>query len=63
MLASNQTGTRAHLQRINFVQNALCQCAMGYDTIDHGLCECGLHCTIRNELREKLRAAKIDRGR
>jgi hypothetical protein len=33
-LASNHTGTRAHLQRINVVQNALCQCAMGYDTIE-----------------------------
>jgi hypothetical protein len=35
-LASNHTGTRAHLQRINVVQDALCQCAMGYDTIDYG---------------------------
>jgi hypothetical protein len=43
-LASNHTGTRTHLQRINVVQNALCQCPMGYDTIDHGLWECGLHC-------------------
>jgi hypothetical protein len=46
-LASNHTGTQAHLQRINVVQDALCQCAMGYDTIDHGLWECGLHCTLR----------------
>jgi hypothetical protein len=63
MLASNHTGTRAHLQRIKAVQNALCQCAMGYDTIDHGLWECGLHYTIRKELQEKLRAAKIDHDR
>jgi hypothetical protein len=42
-LASNHTGTRAHLQRTNVVQDALCQCAMGYDTIDRGLWECGLH--------------------
>jgi hypothetical protein len=47
-LASNHTGTRAHLQSINVVQDALCQCAMGYDTIDHGLWECGLHCALRN---------------
>jgi hypothetical protein len=32
-LASNHTGTRAHLQRINVVQDALCQCAA---EIDHG---------------------------
>jgi hypothetical protein len=61
-LASNHTGTRAHLQRINVVQDALCQCAMGYDAIDHGLWECGLHCALRNELQEKLRAAGIDHG-
>jgi hypothetical protein len=36
---------------------------MGYDTIDHGLYECGLHCALRNELQEKLRAAEIDHGR
>jgi hypothetical protein len=42
-LASNHTGTRAHLQRINVV----CQCAMGYDTIDYGLWECELHCALR----------------
>jgi hypothetical protein len=57
-LASNHTGTRAHLQRINFVQDA-----MAYDTIDHGLWECGLHCALRNELQDKLRAAGIDHGR
>jgi hypothetical protein len=56
-LASNRTGTWAHLQRIHVVQNALCQCAMGYDTIDHGL-----HCALRNELQEKLRATGIDHG-
>jgi hypothetical protein len=50
-LASKHTATRAHLQRINVVQDALCQCAMGYDTIDLGLWECELHCTLRNELR------------
>jgi hypothetical protein len=27
-LASNYTDTRAHLQRINVVQDALCQCAI-----------------------------------
>jgi hypothetical protein len=47
-LASNHTGTRAHLQRINVVQHALCQCAMEYDTIDHGLWDCGLHCAPRS---------------
>jgi hypothetical protein len=57
------TGARAHLQKINVFQDALCQCAMGYDTIDHGLWECGLHCALRNELQEKLRAAGIDHGR
>jgi hypothetical protein len=62
-LASNHTGTRAHLQRINVVQDALCQFAMGYDTIDHGLWECGLHCALRNKLQEKLRAAGIDHSR
>jgi hypothetical protein len=36
-LASNHTGTRANLQRINFVQDAFCQCAMGYETIHYGL--------------------------
>jgi hypothetical protein len=36
-LASNHTGTRVHLQRINVVREALCQCVIGYDTIDHGL--------------------------
>jgi hypothetical protein len=49
-LASNHTGTRSHLQRINFVQYALCQCAMEFDTIDHKLWECELYCTLRNEL-------------
>jgi hypothetical protein len=49
-LASNYTGTRAHLQRINVVQNAFYQCTLGYDTINHGLWECGLQCTLRNEL-------------
>jgi hypothetical protein len=48
---------------INVVQDALWPCAMGYDTIDHGLRECGLHCALRNELQEKLRAAGIDPGR
>jgi hypothetical protein len=57
--ASNHTGTRAHLQKINVVQDALCQYAMGYDTIDHRLWECELHCTLRNELQEKLQAAGI----
>jgi hypothetical protein len=59
-LAFNHTGTRAHLQKINVVENAFCQCSMGYDTIDHGLWECELHCTLRNDLQEKLRAARID---
>jgi hypothetical protein len=36
-VAFNHTGTRSHLQKINIVQDDLCQCAMGYDTIDHGL--------------------------
>jgi hypothetical protein len=65
-LASNHTGTRANLHRINGVQDALCQCmmvTMGYDTIDHELWKCGLHCALRNELQEKLRAAGIDHGR
>jgi hypothetical protein len=60
-LAFHHTGTRANLQRINVI--ALCQCAMGYDTIQHGLCECGLHCALTNELQEKLWAAGIDHGR
>jgi hypothetical protein len=60
--ASNHTGTRANLPRINVDQDAICQCAMGYDTIDYGLWECGLHCALRNELQEKLRAAEIDHG-
>jgi hypothetical protein len=51
-LASNHTGTRAHLQRITVVQDALC----------HGQWECELHCTLRNELQEKFRAAGIDYG-
>jgi hypothetical protein len=38
-LASIHTGTQAHLQKINVVQDALCQCAIWYDTIDHGLWE------------------------
>jgi hypothetical protein len=29
-LTSNHTGTRAHLQRINVAQDALCQYAMGH---------------------------------
>jgi hypothetical protein len=62
-MASNHTGTRSHLQKIYIVQDALCQCAVGYDTIDHWLWECGLHCTLRNELQEKLRASGIDHGR
>jgi hypothetical protein len=53
-LASNHTCTRAHLQRINVVQDALRQCAMEYDTINHGLWECKLHCTLGNVLQEKL---------
>jgi hypothetical protein len=61
-LGSNHTSTRAHLQSINVVQDALCQCAMGYDTIDHGLWKCGLHCALRNELQEKLRATGMDHG-
>jgi hypothetical protein len=60
---SSHTDTRAHLQRINVVQDAHCQCAMGYDTIDHGLWECGLHCALRNELQEKLWTIGIDHGR
>jgi hypothetical protein len=32
-LASNHTGTQADLQRINVVEDALCRCAMGYDTL------------------------------
>jgi hypothetical protein len=52
-LASNHTGTRAHLQMINVVQDAL----------RLRLRECGLHCALRNELQEKLRAAGIDPGR
>jgi hypothetical protein len=51
---------KSRLQRINVVQNALCQCAMGYDAIDHGLWECEL---LRNELQEKLRATGIGHGR
>jgi hypothetical protein len=49
-LASNHTGKG-------------CQCAMGYDTIDHRLCLCELHCTLRKELQEKLRAAGLDHDR
>jgi hypothetical protein len=60
-LAFHHTGTRANLQRINVI--ALCQCAMGYDTIQHGLWECGLHCALTNELQEKIWAAGIDHGR
>jgi hypothetical protein len=59
-LASNHTGTRAHLVRINVVEDVFCQCAMEYDTIDHGLWECGLHCALKNKLQEKLRATGID---
>jgi hypothetical protein len=43
---SRRKGTRDHLQKINDVQDIICQCAMGYewyDTIDYGLRECGLH--------------------
>jgi hypothetical protein len=36
---------------------------MGYDTIDHGLWECELHCTLRNQLQEKHRATGIDHDR
>jgi hypothetical protein len=61
-LSSNHIGTRAHLQRINVVQDVLCQCAMGYDAIDHGLWKCGLHCTLKNKLQEKLQAG-MDHGR
>jgi hypothetical protein len=63
-LASNHTGTRAQLERINVVQDAFCQCAMGYDTIDHGLWECGVHCALRNELQEKLldRSRQVNKG-
>jgi hypothetical protein len=50
-------------ERLNIVQDALCQCAMGYDTIDHGLWECELHFTLRNELQEKLWASGIDHGK
>jgi hypothetical protein len=52
-LAFNHTGTQAHLQRINIVQDTLCQCAMRYDTINYGLWECELHCTLRNEVQIK----------
>jgi hypothetical protein len=62
-LASNHTGIRAHLQRINVIQDALCKCAMGYDKISHGRWECGLHCALRNELQKKLRFAGMDHGR
>jgi hypothetical protein len=62
-LASNHTGTRTHLQRINVIQDAFCQCAMGNDTIDHGLWECERHCTLRNELQEKLRATGMEHGK
>jgi hypothetical protein len=53
----------SRLQRMNVVQNALRQCAMGYDTIDHRLWKCELHCALRNELQEKLRATGKDHGR
>jgi hypothetical protein len=36
---------------------------MGYDTIDNELWKCGLHCALKNELQEKLRAAGIDHAR
>jgi hypothetical protein len=36
-LASNHTGNRAHLQKINVVRNEFCECAMGYDRINHVL--------------------------
>jgi hypothetical protein len=45
-------------QRKNVVQDALCQCAMGYNTIDHGLWDCGLHCALRNKLQEKRQVNK-----
>jgi hypothetical protein len=45
-LAPNNSGTRTHIRRINV---AFCQYVMGYDTIDHGL-----HCTLRNDLQQKL---------
>jgi hypothetical protein len=61
-LASNHTGSRAHLQRIHVVQDAFAS-TMGYDAIDHGLWEYELHCTLRNESQGKLRAAGIDHGR
>jgi hypothetical protein len=60
-LASKHTVTQAHLQRINVVQDA--QCALGYDTINHELWECGLDSALRNELQETLRAAGFDHGR
>jgi hypothetical protein len=60
-LASKHTVTQAHLQRINVVQDA--QCALGYDTINHELWECGLGSALRNELQETLRAAGFDHGR
>jgi hypothetical protein len=61
-LAFNHTGNQTHLQSRNVVQNALCQYAMGYDAIDQVLWVCGLHCTLKNELQEKLRAAGIHHG-
>jgi hypothetical protein len=51
-LASNHTGTRAHLQRINVVQDAICQCAMGYDAID----------TIETSYKKSSGLAGIDHG-
>jgi hypothetical protein len=35
---------------------------MGYDSIDHVLCDSELHQTLRNELHEKIRAAGKDHG-
>jgi hypothetical protein len=56
-LASNHT--RTHLPMINVVEDAFFQCAVGYDTIDHGLWECELNYKLRNELQEELQAAGI----
>jgi hypothetical protein len=61
-LASNHTGTRTHLQGINVVQDALCQYAMGYDTID--LWSMGMWATLHTKKRATRKAPRCrDRSR
>jgi RNase H len=59
-IASNHTRTGSHLQRINIVNDALCRCALDYETVDHIVWSCGLHDLPRRHLQDTLLDAGVE---